>query len=160
PEPPPAEASKTFEPASKTGDPGERVRIEAPRASLGVAPPAILVSAITRKPLGVRLSILKTAQDGQTTEVAPDTSFQPVDRVRLNIQVSDSGYLYIINRGSSGTWTSLFPSAEAPNASNAVSPGATYTVPPDRNFVISDPPGEEKLFIILSRNPVMDAESL
>ena len=93
-------------------------------------------------------------------EVAPDTSFQPGDRVRLSIQVSDKGYLYIINRGSSGTWTQLFPSPDLPNASNAVAPGATFSIPPDRNFVVSDPPGEEKMFIILSRQPQLDIQAL
>jgi Domain of unknown function (DUF4384) len=123
------------------------------------AVPVTLVS-LTRKPLGVRLSILKTPPNGQAAEVSPDTSFQPGDRVRLSIQVSTTGYLYIINRGSSGTWTQLFPSPELPDASNAVVPGVTYAVPPDRNFVVSDPPGEEKLFVILSRTPDLDIQSL
>jgi len=41
-----------------------------------------------------------------------------------------------------------------------VVPGVTYAVPPDRNFVVSNPPGEEKLFIILSRTPELDIQSL
>ncbi len=97
---------------------------------------------------------------GQLAEVAPDTNFQPGDRLRLSLQVSDSGYLYIINRGSSGTWTQLFPSPDLPNTTNAVVPGATYSVPQDRNFVVSNPAGEEKLFIILSRTPELDIQSL
>jgi hypothetical protein len=126
------------------------------------APNTVPVSLVTvaRKPLGVRLSILKVAPSGQATEVPPDTSFQPGDRVRLNIQVSTGGYLFIINRGSSGTWTQLFPSPELPNASNAVVPGTTYAVPPDRNFVIGDPPGEEKLFVIVSRTPELDVQAM
>src|SRR5262249_15811880 len=120
----------------------------------------VTLASTTRKPLGVRLSILKVGESGQTSEVPPDTSFQPGDRVRLSLQVSENGYLYIINRGSSGTWTQLFPSPEMPNASNVVTPGATYSVPPDRNFVISNPPGEEKLFIILSRQPELDVDAL
>jgi Domain of unknown function (DUF4384) len=116
------------------------------------------LASYTRK-LGIRLSIRKIAKSGQTTEVAPDTVFQPGDRVRLNIQVSGDGFLYIINRGSSGTWTQLFPSPDMPGVSNAVAPGVTYSVPPDRNFVVSDPAGEEKLFIILSRTQE-DGESL
>ena len=120
----------------------------------------VTLATLTRKPLGIRLSILKTEPSGQAIEVSPDTSFHPGDRVRLNIQVSANGYLYIINRGSSGTWTQLFPSPDLPNATNVVVPGATYSVPPDRNFVVSNPPGEEKLFIILSRTPELDIQSL
>ncbi len=131
-----------------------------PEVAHETPPTPVMLASVTRKPLGVRLSILKVGESGQTTEVAPDTSFQPGDRVRLNIQVSENGYLYIINRGSSGTWTQLFPSPEMPNASNVVVPGVTYSVPPDRNFVISNPPGEEKLFIILSRRPELDVDAL
>ena len=120
----------------------------------------VTLAAYTRKPLGIRLSILKVAPSGQAIEVPPDTTFDPGDRVRLNIQVSDNGYLYIINRGSSGTWTQLFPSPDLPNATNVVVPGTTYSVPPDRNFVVSNPPGAEKLFIILSRTPELDIQSL
>lgn len=120
----------------------------------------VSLAALTRKPLGIRLSVLKIGAGGQTSEVAPDTNFLPGDRVRLSIQVSDNGYLYIINRGSSGTWTQLFPSPDLPNASNVVVPGVTYSIPPDRNFVVSNPPGEEKLFLILSRTPELDVQAL
>ena len=138
-----------------------RLVADAPvRASTPLVVTPVSLAALTRKPLGVRLSIVRMTQGGQPAEVAPDTNFQPGDRVRLDIQVSDNGYLYIINRGSSGTWTQLFPSPDLPKATNAVVPGVTYSVPPDRNFVVSDPPGEEKLFIILSRTPEVDIQSL
>jgi len=151
---------------SKPAKPAQRPKAPAPAPSTEIAHDSnvpsrqqVTLATMTRKPLGIRLSILKIAQDGQT-EVAPETTFKPGDKVRLSIQVSESGYLYIINRGSSATWTQLFPSPDLPNANNAVMPGVTYSVPPDRNFVVSDPPGEEKLFIILSRNPELDVDSL
>lgn len=118
------------------------------------------LAAYTRQPLGIRLSLLKVEQNGDRKEVAPDTNFAPGDRVRLSIQVATQGYLYIVNRGSSGTWTQLFPSPDLPSASNALMPGTTYSIPADRNFVISNPPGNEKMFLILSRQPVADVASL
>ncbi len=125
-------------------------------ASSTVVP--VTLASLTRKPLGVRLSVSKNGQD---TELPPDTTFHPGDRVRFNIQVSDAGYLYIVNRGSSGTWTPLYPLPGQPEASNAVAPGQTYYIPSrDRNFIVSDPPGEEKLFIVLSRTPGLDPQTL
>ena len=118
----------------------------------------VTLASLTRKPLGVRLSVSKNGQDA---ELPPDTTFRPGDRVRFNIQVSDAGYLYIVNRGSSGIWTPLYPLPGQPEASNAVEPGKTYYVPSrDRNFIVSDPPGEEKLFIVLSREPGLDPQTL
>jgi Domain of unknown function (DUF4384) len=148
--PPAAEPDTSVE--AKTPDP--QVRKD---SSQGTVP--VTLATYTRKPLGIRLSVVKMTANGPM-EASPDTSFQPGDRVQLNIEVSDDGYLYIINRGSSGTWTQLFPSPDLPNATNMVVPGMTYSVPPDRNFVVSDPPGEEKLFIILSRMPELDIAAL
>ncbi len=158
--PPPARAQTQAPPAAPAPAQATRTPEVPVRASAGSSAVPVTTVAYTRQPLGVRLSLLKTGPNGQTTEVPPDTSFQSGDRVRLNIQVSSNGYLFIINRGSSGTWTQLFPSPELPNASNAVVPGMTYAVPPDRNFVVSGPPGEEKLFVILSRTPNIDIQSL
>jgi len=158
--------SKPAKPAQRTARPPvhKADTTSTTAASSSPAPaPAITplkLASFSHKPLGVRLSVLRVAQSGQMVEVAPDTSFRPDDRVRLNIQVSDNGYLYIINRGSSGTWTQLFPSPDIPNASNAVAPGVTYSIPPDRNFVVSNPPGAEKMFIILSRQPQLDIDAL
>lgn len=150
--------------APKTQAPPETAAESKPAATPARSSPPtvtpVTLASYTRKPLGIRLSILKVAAGGQAMEVPPDTTFEPGDRVRLNIQVSDNGYLYIINRGSSGTWTQLFPTPDLPNATNVVVPGTTYSVPPDRNFVVSNPPGEEKLFIILSRTPELDIQSL
>ncbi|HLJ47004.1 MAG TPA: DUF4384 domain-containing protein [Bryobacteraceae bacterium] len=120
----------------------------------------VVNAAVESKPLGLRVSLVKITNDGRTVEVDSDASFRPGDRLRLNVEVSDPGYLYIVNRGSSGTWTPLFPSADIPEASNKVQPGTKYQVPQGAYFTVSDPPGEEKLFVILSRNPELDMGTL
>lgn len=160
PKPPDPKPSKAVQRAPKAPARTPEVTHESTSPALQQTKPLVTLASLTRKPLGVRLSILKIGENGQTSEMPPDTSFQPGERVRLSLQFSENGYLYIINRGSSGTWTQLFPSPELPDASNVVVPGVTYSVPPDRNFVISDPPGEEKLFIILSRQPELDVDAL
>ncbi len=120
---------------------------------------AQLVS-VSRRPLGIRLSVIRIDQYGQPQEVDPESVFHAGDRVRLNIRVADRGYLYVINRGSSGTWTQLFPSPDLPNATNEVLPNIDYSVPPGRTWVVSNPPGSEKLFVILSRTPELDTDAL
>jgi hypothetical protein len=117
------------------------------------------VSQVVR-PLGLRVSLLQMQPDGQAIEADPDTFFRAGDRLRVNVEVSGPGYLYIVNRGSSGTWTPLFPSPELPNLSNHVQPGVKYQVPQGAYFTVSDPPGAEKLFVILSPNPRLDMGAL
>ena len=88
-------------------------------------------------PLGVRYSILKRA-GGESEEVAPDTVFRSGDRIRLRVETNDSGYLYIIHRGSSGNWKPLFPSTEIAEGDNRVEKGRPHEIPSGYVFTFDE----------------------
>ncbi len=111
-------------------------------------------------PLGLRYSFLKAAGGGQFLEVDPDSSFRSGDRIRLTVEANESGYLYVILRGASGNWSVLFPSASIAGGNNRVEQGQRHEIPPNRAFTFVEPPGEEHLFIVLSRAPEPDLEQL
>ena len=124
--------------------------------------PVVPVAYKSRGPhpaLGLRYAILKRTGDGQT-EVAADTVFRAGNRIRLEIETNDDGYLYVVNRGSSGTWKVLFPSAEIKDGDNRIQHRARYEIPSGYTFTFDEQPGEEKLFIVLSRQPEPDLEGL
>jgi hypothetical protein len=110
-------------------------------------------------PLGLRYSILKREGAG-VTEVDTDTVFHSGDRIRLRVDVNVAGYLYIISRGSSGNWKPLYPSSEIAGGDNRVQKGTQYDIPPGYVFTFDEQPGKEKLFLVFSRQPVTDLESL
>jgi hypothetical protein len=110
-------------------------------------------------PLGLRYSILKR-EGSESVEVDSDTVFQSGDRIRLRIDVNTSGYLYIVNRGSSGNWKPLFPSPEIAGGDNRVQKGTQYEIPSGYVFTFDEQPGKEKLFIVFSHKPVSDLEEL
>jgi hypothetical protein len=110
-------------------------------------------------PLGLRYSILKREGSG-STEVDPDTIFHSGDKIRLRVDVNAAGYLYIINRGSSGNWNPLFPSPKIANGDNRVQKGTQYEIPPGYVFTFDEQAGTEKLFIVFSRQPVADLDDL
>jgi hypothetical protein len=65
-----------------------------------------------------------------------------------------NGYLYIVNRGSSGQETLLFPHAEVANQFNWVEARKPYTVP-ERGWIrFDDRPGEENLLLVLAPRPL------
>src|SRR5579864_6177622 len=66
-------------------------------------------------PLVLRYSIQRKNSDGQYDDVDPDTTFHSGDSIRVNLQASDSAYLYIAESGSSGAWKILFPSDDSGN---------------------------------------------
>jgi hypothetical protein len=65
-------------------------------------------------------------------------------------------------QGSSGTWKLLFPSAEVAGGSNLVRKGESRQIPSgDRGqFVFDEQAGNEKLFIVLTRQPEPDLDKL
>lgn len=130
-----------------------------PPASSGGA--QIIRTAYTGKPLGLRYSILRNNGGDDYRETAPDTVFQSGDRIRVAVEVNDAGYLYIAMKGASGTWKILFPTAEVAGGNNRVESGRQYTIPsaPGR-FAFDQQPGEEQLFIVLSRRPEPSLEQL
>lgn len=111
-------------------------------------------------PLGLRYSILKYAGDDDYIEVDPDLVFRSGDKIRLRIQVNDTGYLYVVTQGSSGNWRVMFPSSEYDSGSNRVVRGRGYDIPGRTRFVFDEQPGTEKLFLVLSRQPENDLDKL
>ncbi len=123
-------------------------------------PPAqIIRAAYSNVPLGLRYRVQKKTSD-RTKDVAADTEFHSGDRIQLTLEVNDTGYLYIISQGTSGTWTAMFPSPEIEDGDNRVQRGRVYTVPPRHVFTFSGKPGVERLFVIFSRQPVQEIDSL
>ena len=111
-------------------------------------------------PLGIRYTVLKVNSDNSTAEVAADTVFHSGDRIRFAIEPNTTGYLYIINQGSSGTWKPMFPSPEIEDGSNKVEGFHPYTMPPKSRLAFDSTPGTENLFIVFSRQPEPDLEKL
>jgi hypothetical protein len=94
------------------------------------------------------------------TAAAPGSIFHAGDKIQFSIETNSTGYLYIINQGSSGTWKPIFPSAEIEGGNNRVEPFHTYTFPSGYRYVFDQQAGDEKVFIIFSRDPKPDFEQL
>jgi|SRR5436190_7738001 len=121
------------------------------------APKTVLVDYT---PLGLRYSLLKKASAGQYDEVDVDSIFRSGDGIRVSIESNDNAFLYIVNKGSSGSWNVLFPSSQIENGNNHVQAHKRYEVPAGGQFTFENPPGEERLFIVLAREPEADLEGL
>lgn len=112
-------------------------------------------------PLGLRYSILKRTDSG-LIEVKPDSEFHSGDRIRISVMGNQKGYLYVIARGSSGTWTPLFPHPESSQRQNEIVPGRNYQVPGGEGeyFLFDQQAGAEKIFLLLAKSAVKDLDTL
>jgi hypothetical protein len=109
--------------------------------------------------LGLKYAILKLEGDAMTP-VAPSTVFHAGDKIQFSIETNGPGYLYIVSQGSSGTWKPMFPSPDIEDSTNYVEGFHAYTFPRKYRFVFDQQPGDEKIFIIFSRDAKQDFEQL
>jgi hypothetical protein len=109
-------------------------------------------------PLGLKYTILKNSGDSMV-EVPHDTVFHVNDKIQVSVQTNSPGYLYVILRGTSGTWAPMFPSPEVADGDNHVD-GWSARVVPNRRMVFDEQTGTEHLFIVFSRTPEKGLEDM
>lgn len=109
--------------------------------------------------LGLKYTVLKLVGDTMTP-VAPSSMFHAGDKIQFSVETNGPGYLYIVSQGSSGTWKPMFPSPEIAGGSNYIEGFHGYTFPSGYRFVFDQQPGDEKIFLILSRDAKPDFEQL
>ncbi len=108
-------------------------------------------------PLGLRYSLLKHRPDGTFDEVSPASVFQLGDKIRMKLMPNQAGYLYIIQQGSSGAWSLLYPPAGT-EGTNRLEAGQEYLVPSRGLWTIQGIPGQEKIFVMLTHEPEADLD--
>jgi hypothetical protein len=114
--------------------------------------------SLTSDRIGLRYTLLQRGPDAKYVEVMPSTVFHSGDRVKVSIMANHQGYLYIVQQGSSGSWSPIFPSPDAPRDSNFVESGKVYEIPGDGAFELNQQPGKEHMFIVLSLEPIQDLD--
>jgi hypothetical protein len=92
--------------------------------------------------------------------VPDDFTFSSGDRIRLNVMVNQSGYLYVLHRGSSGAWHLLFPHHDDATADHAVTALRPQEIPKTGWFEFDDRPGTEQLFLIFSKRRIEAVQPL
>ena len=103
--------------------------------------------------VGIKVRVqIASAEDCH--EVDPSSVFHTGDRIRLLVEPNIDGYLYILQTGSSGKESMLFPHPDINDGQNEVMRGRLYSVPSSGSFTFRDPAGQEVLKVILSRTPL------
>ncbi len=101
--------------------------------------------AQTRQPQ--RIEITLERQDGDAWKVVdPGLVFEPGDRVRFRFRANFDGYLYVMDYGTSGSYSLLFPREET-GRENKITSGTEYRVPATQAwFRIAGPPGHDIVY--------------
>ena len=103
--------------------------------------------------LGVRYNVLLVDASNSAKEVDPGGEFRKEDCLAVQVQSNYDGYLYVLDRGSSGKWDVVLPSMELPDESNFVKARTDVRAPAQACFSLDNPPGVEHLYLVLARSP-------
>jgi hypothetical protein len=122
-------------------------------SAMATTPPETPVPASVSH-LGVRYNVLLIdSSSGSEQPVDPSRLFHDSDCLALSVQSNYDGYLYVLDRGSSGKWDVLLPSMDMADESNFVKARTTVKAPAQYCFSLSNPPGVEHLYLVLARSP-------
>ncbi len=151
-----ADVAKAESPVVPQRAPRKSIEPERPQDGAGL----VAVSHEPHFPLGLRYSVLKSADGVNYSETDAGAVFRSGDKLKISLESNDTAHLYMVARGSSGTWSVLFPNPEVARGSNIVAPGQTYEMPSGGRIVFDEQPGTEKMVIVLSRRPEPNLEEL
>jgi hypothetical protein len=122
----------------------------------GAAPRLVRSSGTS---LGLRCSVLLRGADNEYAEVTPGTVFHSGDHIRLSFLANEPGYFYVIQQGSTGAWSPIYPPRNASADSTRIEAGKLQIVPAGaHSFLFDEHHGVEKLYVILSRDPIDDID--
>src|ERR1700683_288827 len=76
----------------------------------------------------LRISLQMRQVDGKLQAIASDHVFKTGDMVQFRVESEFDGYLYVVDQGSSGRFTTVFPTAQA-GADNRVRQGQSFSIP-------------------------------
>lgn len=89
--------------------------------------------------------------------VPPGLVLEQGDRVRFRFRSNFDGYLYVMNRGTSGSYTLLFPRNETGRENN-ITAGREIMIPAtEAYFRVAGPPGHDVVYWVMS--PVVMGEA-
>lgn len=137
----------------------KRKAVQVAAKGYGTEPHIVRLKA-SDQPLGLRYALLKVGDGDELSEVSPETTFHSGDKLKISLMANQPGYIYIIQQGSSGSWRPLFPSQNDLPESNRVEAGRIYQIPSGKSFQFNQQTGQERLFILLSRQVVSDLDGV
>ena len=95
----------------------------------------------TERRVGVKYRITLRTPDCDIREVDSSYTFHSGDKVRLQVESNVDGYLYVLQKGSTGKDKVLFPDAKINAGDNKIARGILYSIPANQWYAFDNNPG-------------------
>jgi Domain of unknown function (DUF4384) len=138
--------------------PEKKSAATAPTASNKPSEPVRPVNAAR---IGLGMTLFTRDSNGLAVRVDPEHVFHKGDRVRVLLETNTDGYLYIFNQTNDGPVVMIYPDKDLDEAGNYIKAHIPWEIPSAaadeerlRWLVFDDVPGNERLFFVLTREPL------
>src|SRR5262245_44001847 len=102
---------------------------------------------------GMKVTILLAGANSSLTPVDPRRDFSPGEEIKVALESNMRGYVYLVNFGSSGKNSVVFPDARA-GESHLIQPFRQYIIPSSYAIGFNEHTGTENFRIFISRRPI------
>jgi hypothetical protein len=100
----------------------------------------------------LRMEILLEKEDhGKAVVMEPGHVFEPGDRLRFRFTPNFAGTLFVMDRGTSGSYTMLFPKQDT-GTNDRMEAGKAYVLPATDQgwFRVTGPPGHDVVYFVVT----------
>jgi hypothetical protein len=120
-----------------------------------VSSPQIPAAKTAGRP-ALEIQLERKLPDGSVEAVPPTHVFSSGDTIRVHVTSEFDGYLYVMDQGTSGHFSTVFPSLAA-GSDNQVHRGQSYLIPSTEDgwFEVSGPAGFDVLYFLLSPETIV-----
>lgn len=146
-------------PEKKPANPGGTTSSNKP----GPNKPSEPVKPVNAARIGLGMTLFTRDSNGLAVRVDPERVFRKGDRVRVLLETNIDGYLYIFNQTNDGPVIMIYPDKDLDEAGNYIKAHIPWEVPSSaaseerfRWLVFDENPGNERLFFVLTREPLKD----
>ena len=102
---------------------------------------------------------LKRANGSKFVAVTKDTDLKTGDQIKFFLKVNDNCFVYLIYRSSQGELSILFPHRFKLMSAEYTLAGNHYIPKGDQWFELDEHTGEERFYLLASKNRLMDLEA-
>jgi hypothetical protein len=153
---------KPLPPTSKGGNSGgQTASVKPPTNNTGGGNPSMVKVKLDPSSVGLGYSLFQRGAGDEPIRVDPANSFRTGDAVRIWLEPSADGYLYIFNTTNNGIAHFVYPDMRIGGGDNRVKahrpfelPGADNPDPRFRWFAFYGQAGTEQLYILLTKEPI------